>query len=252
MPQENVPPDPRRVARRLACRVAAVLGPVLVVGVPVGAVAARPAPGGPAPASVAVAGDPAPVPLAEAAPPPGGRGNLVREECTVGAACTVTPPPGEDTEFTVTARGGRTPATLEAELDGGPAPDCTGYRERSGDWVRFGFTVPAAGATWSKDVMLTSRHPTTWSAARRQLQATEICFAAPYAFRTKRGFRLTGGPAGTADFQGVLGSCRPGRTNATLAQPCVHRRNVVHLADGWVTRITFRVPAGPLDPRGRS
>ncbi len=187
------------------------------------------------------------------APVPGGQVTAVCD-ADVGT-CTAVPPTGPDNHFTVTANGGTTDATLEAQLNGGTEPNCRGYTERSSDWVRFGFTDPDAGLTWSKTVTLTSVEVRTKRAARKELGKTQICFEAPYLFRIRPGYQRTFGPAGSGPTNtGVLPECSTlaGRNNHGLALPCVSSREVVPAAGGWATRIAFRVPAGEQDPKGRS
>jgi hypothetical protein len=175
----------------------------------------------------------------------------VTAACTPGSTCTATPPPGVDNAFTVQASGGSTEAVLEAQVDGGAEPDCQGYRERSADWIRFGFVDPAAGATWTKTVTLTGVHPLPEPAARRELHRRQICFAAPYPFPTAPSYRLTGPIEG--DYQGVLPRCGAGHHHTPRhANPCVVSRTIVPVTGGFAVRLAFRVPAGELDPRGKS
>lgn len=271
-------PTPHRRPRRTAWRAATVLAPVLVVGVPVGAIAAR----DPVPtldrlaAALQASADPPPgVPGGpRGAPPPTAPGpaapdtsapdttapgttapettvaGLVRAECAPGSTCLVTPPPGEQTAFKVVARDGTTAAVLTAELDGGPAPDCANYRERSDDWVRVGSADPQAGGTWNKVVSLTERQPVGRAAALRQAGTAEICFSAPYRFRTKRGYPLTAVAGDSGDVQGVLAACRPGRRD-TPPSPCLLKRSIVQVAGGWVVRVVAFTPARAEDPAYR-
>lgn len=178
----------------------------------------------------------------------------VTAACTPGATCTATPPSGVDTAFTVEATGGTTPAVLEAELNGGVKPNCRDYRERNADWVRFGFTEPAAGATWTKTVTFTGVDALTEREARRELNRTQICFAAPYRFYTAKHYHLTRPGHGGSDYLGVLPACDAAHHHHTPrhANPCVVERTILPVTGGFVTRLAFRVPAGELDPRGSS
>lgn len=173
--------------------------------------------------------------------------------CTPGATCTATPPTGVDNAYTVQATGGTSPAVLEAELNGGLEPECARYRERSADWVRFGFTDPTDGETWTKTITLTGVHPLTRKQARKELRKAQICYAAPYRFYPRPGFKVTGPTAG-GDYQGVLPECGTLHNHHTPrhATPCVVERTLVAAGGGWVLRLGFRVPAGEQDPRGKS
>lgn len=268
-------PAAHRRPRRTGWRAATILAPVLVVGVPVGAIAARDpvptldrlaaalqasadpppgVPGGPPGAPPPTAPDPtAPDPTApdpDSTAPETTAAGPVRAECEPGSACVVTPPPGQQTAFEVVARAGTTAAVLTAELNGGAAPDCANYRERSDDWVRVGFVDPQAGATWNKLVTLTDRQPLGRAAALRQARSAEVCFSAPYRFRTKRGYPLTAVADGSGEMQGVLATCRPGRRD-TPPSPCLLKRSIVRVADGWVVRLVALTPARAEDPAYR-
>jgi hypothetical protein len=253
MPQPQARSGSHRRSRRTPWRAATVLAPVLVVGVPVGALAARdPVPTldrlttalrattGPQPLA-------APAPAVRPAPPAAPAAGQERVECEAGSPCVVTPPAGEDTAFTVLARGGTTDAVLTAETNSGTAPDCANYRERSDDWVRVVFTDAEAGSTWDKLVSLTDRQPLARSAAVRAARKAEVCFSAPYRFRTKRGFPLTTVADGSGDLQGVLATCRPGRRDDPPS-PCLLKRSLVKVAGGWVVRLVAYTPARAEDP----
>jgi hypothetical protein len=263
-PTQDQPPRSHRRPRRTAWRAATVLAPVLVVGVPVGAIAARDpvptldrlaaalqAPAEPQPAAAAASSLVPAAPVSAPLSAPVSRAaTSERVECEAGSACAVTPPEGADTAFEVEARGGTSDAVLTAELNSGTAPDCANYSERSGDWVRVGFADPEAGATWHKFVSLTDRHPLGRAAALRQARVSEICFSAPYRFRTKRGYPLTAVADGSGELQGVLAACRPGRRDDPPS-PCLLKRTVAKAPGGWVVRLVAFTPARAEDPAYR-
>jgi hypothetical protein len=106
--------------------------------------------------------------------------------------------------------------------------------------VQFGFTAARAGAGWSKTLSMTERQTMGRGDAAQLADAIQICFAAPYSFRTRAGYGL--GRDGS-DYVGVLPDC------ASTGGPCLSRRAVVRAGDGWTVRFTFRIPANALDPK---
>jgi hypothetical protein len=161
-------------------------------------------------------------------------------DCDPGHSCSVSPPAGADSRFRIDAAGGERRAQLFGTTNGGSRPDCPDYTERNTDWVQFGFTSPRAGAGWSKTLSMTQRQTMGRGDAARLADAMQICFAAPYSFRTRSGYEL--GRDGS-DYLGVLPDC------ASSTGPCLSRRRVVRAGDGWTVRLTFRIPANALDPK---
>jgi hypothetical protein len=155
--------------------------------------------------------------------------------------CSVNPPPGANTLFTISASGGNESATLFGTLYGGSHPSCPGYTPVTDDWVAFGFRDASAGRSWHKAGTLTTRQSLGRAGAAAQLRRLQICFAAPYRFRTGAGYRM--GRDGDGEWTGVLPSCR------AAAAPCVSHRSLVRQGTGWVARIEFRAPAGKQDPK---
>jgi hypothetical protein len=178
------------------------------------------------------------------------------DQCLPSDDCVVNPPPGEQSEFQVTAFGGKDGATLFAILNGGKPPTCKSVGGTlSPDWVQFGFKNPRDGKTWSKVIQETGTDPTSKEQAQRILAQTQICFAAPYKFVVKRGEQLTrvGG-----NWEGLLAHCKSRiiaeakKEQPDLARPCVQGRSLVQKGDGWVVQVKYFVPNGELDPQGRS
>ncbi|HEX3613974.1 MAG TPA: glycine-rich protein [Sporichthyaceae bacterium] len=155
--------------------------------------------------------------------------------------CSVNPPPGANTVFTISASGGNESATLFGTLYGGSHPSCPGYTPVTDDWVAFGFRDASAGRSWHKAGTLTTRQSLGRAGAAAQLRRLQICFAAPYRFRTGAGYRM--GRDGDGEWTGVLPSCR------AAAAPCISHRSLVRQGPGWVARIEFRAPAGRQDPK---
>jgi hypothetical protein len=160
--------------------------------------------------------------------------------CRSGHSCSVSPPAGADSRFTVEASGGDRQARLFGTTNGGDRPNCPDYAERNADWLQFGFTEPARGAAWSKVVSMTERRSLEQGAALQLRDAMQICFAAPYSFNTRDGYGL--GRDGS-DYVGVLPDC------SASSGPCLARREIVQAGDGYTVRFTFRIPANALDPK---
>jgi hypothetical protein len=155
--------------------------------------------------------------------------------------CKIGPIVGPDSVFNVTAQGGTSRATLFGTLQGGSRPNCPGYAEMNRDWLMFGFQDPLAGSSWRKASTLTTRHRLARAQAVARSQKMQICFEAPYRFRTRPGYALGGH---NALFDGVLPDCTGGGR-----RPCVSARQVLQHKGGWVVRLTFRVPANSQDPK---
>ena len=177
--------------------------------------------------------------------------NESQATCVPGSSCTVSPPPGTGAAFSATGSGGSTNAVLTGQTDGGARPDCSGYTERFDTWLRLGFVDPAAGATWSKTVTLRGTTPLAKGAAQSESGQMEICFSAPYPFPVQPSFALEGGPAGSADFFGLLPECSsanppPGQGGPT--NPCVSSRTIQPAGDGWVPQLQVITPANAQDP----
>jgi len=188
--------------------------------------------------------DPANRALAGADPPPSPTApNTATASCsTVRGVCSVRPPAGPDSAFSVTARGGGADAVLFGTLYGGSRPVCPGYAGNNRDWLRFGFLDPAPGAGWTKTASLTTTHELSRRDALGLLGRMQLCFDAPYSFPTRPGYELgTSGP----DRAGVLPECGP----AAGHDPCVLGRALVRRGHGWAVRLRFRVPAGRQDPK---
>jgi len=146
---------------------------------------------------------------------------------------------GPDTNFRVSAHSGDRATQLRAQVDGGSRPICPGYRPQGSDWVTFGFSTGESGASWAKTVSLTTHRHLTESAADALAQQMQICFEAPYQFETRSGYDSAERGLG---HDGVLPDC-------SGAGPCVSDRSVIQTGHGWVVRLTFRIPAGPADPK---
>jgi hypothetical protein len=162
--------------------------------------------------------------------------------------CTVRPPAGPDSQFSVTARGGSSKALLFGTLMGGSRPDCPDYTELNADWVAFGFRDKLNGSTWRKTGVLTTRHTLSHAKAAALARKMQICFEAPYRFLTREGYALGGH---NATFDGVLPDCAAlaGHAARGMARPCVASRTVLARHGGWVVRFVFRVPANGHDPK---
>ncbi|MGQ0846531.1 MAG: hypothetical protein ACT4QF_20605 [Sporichthyaceae bacterium] len=197
----------------------------------------------------------------EKAPPPlpGMDPDTATAVCLPGKTCTVSPPPGPDSRFRIDAAGGNERTVLfgttngnyrEASIRRGPngRPDCPDYRERNSDWVQFGFLEPKTGATWRKSSAMTLRQKLSESAAEALAKKIQLCFAAPYEFPTRTGYRL--GRDGR-DRVGVLPECDTtgSRTTNGRVAPCVFLREAVQVKGGWVVRLSFRIPANARDPK---
>ncbi len=189
------------------------------------------------PANRVVAGDPPP----DAADP-----NTATTACSeIRGVCSVSPPVGPDSQFTVTARGGQADAVLFGTLDGGARPVCPGYAGINEDWLRFGFLDPSPGVGWRKTVSVTTTHELSRRDALGLLGRMQICFDAPYPFSTRPGYQLGGGGPYQA---GVLPDCEPS-ADTTGQDPCVLGRSLVRRGHGWAVRLRFQVPAGGKDPK---
>jgi hypothetical protein len=161
--------------------------------------------------------------------------------------CSVRPPAGPDSAFSVTARGGTAKALLFGTLQGGAKPNCPNYTEMNSDWLAFGFRNPVAGSSWRKTATLTTQHKMSRGAALALSRTMQICFEAPYRFLTRAGYGLGGH---NALFDGVLPDCGAlGKGTRGYARPCVISRQLVAMKGGWVVRFTFRVPANSRDPK---
>jgi hypothetical protein len=150
--------------------------------------------------------------------------------------CSVNPPPGANTVFTISASGGNESATLFGTLYGGSHPSCPGYTPVTDDWVAFGFRDASSGRSWHKAGTLTTRQSLGHAGAAAQLRQLQICFAAPYRFRTAAGYRT--GRDGDGEWTGVLPSCR------AAAAPCISHRSLVRQGPGWVARGSPPCPGG--------
>lgn len=127
-----------------------------------------------------------------------------------------------------------------ASADEAGKPDCPDYVEQNRDWVQFAFTDGAEGATWSKTATMTQQAAGTRDQALRQANLLQICFEAPYSFRTRPGYRIA---ENGGWYTGVLPDCTDRR------DPCLVSREAVEGADGWHARLTFLVPPSPEDPK---
>ncbi|MGQ0847196.1 MAG: hypothetical protein ACT4QF_24010 [Sporichthyaceae bacterium] len=179
--------------------------------------------------------------------------------CEPSKSCRVNPPPGADSRFQIDASGGSRRAVLFATTNGNfqmasvgasrngvkGRPDCLDYTERNSDWVQFGFLEPATGATWSKTAVMTQRKKLKKAAALKLAEQLQICFAAPYSFPTREGFRA--GKMGK-DRTGVLADCTSARVKGRKV-PCLISREIVEVKGGWTVRLTFRIPANAKDPK---
>ncbi len=168
--------------------------------------------------------------------------------------CTVSVS-GPDSRFRIDAENGKQTAVLFATMNGNyrPAsleasgkPNCPNYAEQNSDWVQFGFTEPARGRTWHKTAYMTQRQKMKRAAATAMAQKLQICFAAPYKFPTRPGYRL--GTQGS-DWVGVLTECGSVRKAKGRPVPCVLTREIVKVKKGWTVRITFKIPANGKDPK---
>lgn len=171
--------------------------------------------------------------------------------CRPGRTCTVEPPAGPDSRFRIDASGGTERAVLFGVMNGNfrPAdtiasgrPNCPDYRERNSDWVQFGFLDSKRGASWRKSAVMTLRQKLSKGSAERLAQDMQVCFAAPYSFPTRDGYRL--GRSGP-DRVGVLASCG----SVTRSAPCLARREIAKVRGGWVVRLAFKIPANGRDPK---
>lgn len=165
--------------------------------------------------------------------------------------CTVSPPPGPDSRFRIDAEGGTQRAVLFGTMNGNwrPAsveasgkPNCPDYTERNSDWVQFGFFEQKRGASWHKTAVMTQRQRMEEGAATALAEKIQVCFAAPYAFPTREGYRL--GRSGP-DRAGVLADCH----SVGKSAPCLAMREIAKVRGGWVVRLTFKVPANDRDPK---
>lgn len=131
-------------------------------------------------------------------------------------------------------------ATPASAADDSGRPDCPDYVEQNRDWVQFAFTDGAEGATWSKTATMTQQTAGTRDEALRAAKRLQICFEAPYSFRTRPGYRLA---ENDGLYTGVLADCT-GDQN-----PCLQSRGVVEASDGWHAQLTFLVPPSAEDPK---
>jgi len=151
--------------------------------------------------------------------------------------------------FTAASIGaGDAPVLFGTRNGGGTRPHCPGYETTFIDWVQFGFTVPASGAAFRKLGTFTLKDVMPQREALAAAARQQICFEAPYRFRTRPGFRLGEREDG---FAGVLPDC--GRLSRGHGRggtgPCVQDRRVVRMDDGWVVRVRFFVPPSAQDPK---
>jgi hypothetical protein len=167
------------------------------------------------------------------------------------SACSVTLPLDE-AQATVNAASGPPNAfqaasvraddpVLFATRNGGDIkPNCPDYAETFSDWVQFGFRGAGDASGYHKIGTFRLNREMSRSDATITAERFQVCFAAPYRFTTRNGFRL--GHQGR-DFVGVLPEC------GSLHFPCVKARQVVRSRHGWVARIRFNVPASAQDPK---
>jgi|GEM_PF-4843255 len=152
--------------------------------------------------------------------------------------------------FTAASIGaGNAPVLFGTRNGGGAKPHCPGYEATFIDWVLFGFRVPADGADFRKIGVFTLKNVMPRPEARAAAAQQQVCFEAPYRFRTRAGFEL-GEQEG--EFVGVLPDCvRVSRTHPRrgAASPCVLDRRIVAVDQGWVVRVRFFVPPSAQDPK---
>ena len=162
---------------------------------------------------------------------------------------------GPDSRFKIDAENGDDTAILFATMNGNwrPAsveasgkPNCPDYAEQNSDWVQFGFFEPERGKSWHKTGHMTQRQKMKRGAAEALAKKLQVCFAAPYTFPTRPGYRLgTSGP----DRVGVLPECGTVRAAKGRPAPCVVTREIIKVKGGWTVRITFKIPANSQDPK---
>jgi hypothetical protein len=93
---------------------------------------------------------------------------------------------------------------------------------------------------------MTQRQKMSKAVASALAQKMQVCFAAPYKFPTRPGYRLgTQGP----DRVGVLAECGTVRGRNGRPMPCVASRDILKVKGGWTVRLTFRIPANSKDPK---
>jgi len=140
----------------------------------------------------------------------------------------------------VTASGPNA-GTLTVSLNLGPELNCPGYRTQGVGWIYFNVSAITSSKTIAYTIMNPKAGP---------LSGFQLCYGAPYQFRTKSGALATktnGGPNGTVEYVGLLPNC-PTTRSSTITGPCITSRTQ-HSHPTSVTINAF-VPAGlPGDPR---
>ena len=170
--------------------------------------------------------------------------------CANQTTCTTTlSSSSTDAQITANPAAGGAPdsGVLTESFDEGPALTCTGYKPISSQWVYFEMTATDR----SKSLSWTNMHPAlqVGQTLKDLLTVTEMCYGAPYQFKTKSGAPATKTtwPNGTVEYVGLLPDCPSG----TRTGPCVTSRS----DNPTVASVTIDafVPAGLSgDPRMRS
>jgi hypothetical protein len=138
------------------------------------------------------------------------------------------------------------PVLFAARDSGGAKPACPGYQDTFTSWVQFGFKRPERGADYRKIAEFTLSHPLSHGAAAAAARKLQICFEAPYLFAPRPGYGIA--LHGTA-YDGVLPECGSVHARPGMQTPCVATRKVIPSGNGWVVKITFRIPANKEDPK---
>jgi hypothetical protein len=138
------------------------------------------------------------------------------------------------------------PVLFAARDGGGAKPACPGYHASFTDWVQFGFTQPERGSAFRKTAVFTLRRPASRGAAGAAAHHLQVCFQAPYPFVPRPGFGIA---LHDTSYNGVLPDCSSLHARPDKQTPCVARREVVRSGNGWVVRLTFRVPGSKQDPK---
>ncbi len=128
--------------------------------------------------------------------------------------------------------------TLAVSLNAGPELACAGYQAQGVGWIYFNASATTRTKTIVYSIMNPKGHP---------LSAFQLCYGAPYQFKTRSGAPATRTvwSTGTVEYVGLLPNCP---TQGTITGPCIKSR-VAHTHPASVALTAF-VPAGlPGDPR---
>ena len=164
---------------------------------------------------------------------------------------------GPDSRFKIDAEDGQDTAVLFATMNGNwrPAsveasgkPNCPNYTEQNSDWVQFGFFEPERGRTWHKTAYMTQRQKMKRRRAEALAQKMQVCFAAPYKFPTRPGYRLGTQRPGPVGVLPECGSARL-RLDEGPTKPCVAAREIVKVKSGWTVEDHLPHPRHHQDPK---